>query len=295
MRSDIYELISQGLRYWFVLLGFAILWRAFSWFMQDRRAYRKMLRALPDAGLVGEVVDLATGASQALPREGVIGSGKGCDIRLSGIRSRECEYAFVDGKGIELIPARRSHELVLDGDPVQGRAFAAHGSRLELPGYSLRFRLFAGLNVPVRSREVYSQEAHPAIFSGDQFGAELADEGMPMPDQMPGLDMPAMILPQSDYQMGNAPMAGENRALPELDGQYAQAQQNGYASHAARIPVPHQAWNPDMTWQYAVPPPEAFQGNGTQQSVSQPAQPVWEQEQDRTQHPRRRRSQRHES
>lgn len=294
MRSDVFELISQGLRYWFALLGLVILWRGFLWFIQDRRAYRKMLKALPDAGLVGEVVDLATGSSQALPREGVIGSGKGCDIRFSGIRGRECEYAFVDGKGIELIPARRSNELVLDGEPVQGRAFAAHGSRLELPGYSLRFRLFSGLNVPVRSHEAYPQDAYPAFLSGNSYGEGLAGEGMPMPDQLPGLDMPSMTLPQGDRQRNDGAAAPEGQATPQLYGPSVQPPQNGYAPNAAQIPAPHQAWNPDMTWQYAVPPPEAFQTDGVQ-SAYRPAQPVWEQEEGQSRHPRRRRSQRHES
>ena len=55
MQAPAYELVSMGLRYWFVLLAVFLLWRAYRLMRQDRRDYRRTLRQLPDAGLVGEV------------------------------------------------------------------------------------------------------------------------------------------------------------------------------------------------------------------------------------------------
>ena len=45
-----YELLALGLRYWFVLLLFLTLLRAFWLMLGDRREYNRALRLLPDAG-----------------------------------------------------------------------------------------------------------------------------------------------------------------------------------------------------------------------------------------------------
>lgn len=274
MQSDVFELISLGFRYWFVLLGLMIVWRALRWQMADQRAYQKIMKALPDAGLIGELVDLSSGESWPLPREGVIGSSKGCDIRFSGVRGREFEYAFVDGKGVEIIPAHRSHQLVLDGEKIGAKAFAAHGSRLNLPGYSLRFRLFSGLNVPFKSREAaYQPEEGFAsrAFSEDTDLQELYGSGMPLPDQLPGL------------QNGWMPSAHP--------GSTNQSPQDIPEAHPPMYAEDQRPWDPEMTWRFAVPPPETY----TEHSFHQPVQPVWEQEMSHQsqEHQRKRRSRRH--
>lgn len=178
MEDTAYTLLSLGMRYWFLLLMILTLARAFFLMWQDRRGYHRALRHLPDAGLVGEVVDMDTGKSQPLPREGLIGSGRSCDIRLGGLRRRELEFVFRNGLGLKLIPLHRRHYALLDGRPLvksrflrigkppdawQGgdsmadsepltekNAYALHGTILEINGKTLRFRLFAGLNLPRR-------------------------------------------------------------------------------------------------------------------------------------------------
>ena len=295
--GDVFELISQGFRYWFVLLGAVIVWRAFRWSMLDHKNYRRTMRALPDAGFIGEVVDLNSGKSQSLPREGVIGSGKGCDIRLSGIRNRECEYSFVDGKGVEILPVRRAHELSLDGERIGTRAFASHGSRLNLPGYSLRFRLFSGLNVPVKSHE-YDRNQY-LEFVPDSSMEELSDAGMPLPDQLPGLE--DQYMPQYGAEEQASPVAdceSSQQLWQEPASAFVSSRPALEEEHRPGIPEyvnpQPQAWNPDITWKFAVPPPETF-ADSSSQPYRQPVQPVWEQEMSReAQRPRKRRSQRHE-
>ncbi len=144
-----YELISMLMRYVFVIIGLMIVWRSFRWLRRDARAYQKELRSLPDAGLVGEMVNLATGEAQPLPREGMIGSSRECDIRLkgTGIRRNIARFEFEEGKGLKIIPLRRA-SVLLNGTAMSGPGYALHGTQLQTAGIPLRVRLFAGLKVP---------------------------------------------------------------------------------------------------------------------------------------------------
>lgn len=152
MAETAYELLALGLRYLFAVLIALTLLRA-AWLMHgDHREYKRMLRHLPDAGLIGEVVELQGLQSQPLPREGLIGSGRNCDIRLPGIRRRELEFMFRPGLGVRLIPLHARQGALLDEEPLnKNAAYALHGTVLELRGKQLRFRLFAGLDLPDRA------------------------------------------------------------------------------------------------------------------------------------------------
>ena len=149
MPPQAYELLSMLMRYVFVFIGLMIVWRSLRWLRRDAKAYRKELRSLPDAGLVGEMVNLNTGEAQPLPREGMIGSSRECDIRLKGqgIQRNHARFEFEDGKGLKIIPLRRAN-LLLGGTPLRGPGYALHGTQLQAGGIPLRVRLFAGLKVP---------------------------------------------------------------------------------------------------------------------------------------------------
>ena len=177
MSSDAFELVSLGMRYWFVILGFLIVFRAARWVWHDHRAYVHTLRSLPDAGYMGEIVNLDTGAAQALPREGVMGSGKACDVQFRGLRRRELVYEFREGKGILLMPCHKGNQILLEGAPLIGSDYALHGSRLSFPGYALRLRLFDGLDIP--RRDTGSLQLDTGFMPGaDDFNLEaLVNEG----------------------------------------------------------------------------------------------------------------------
>lgn len=146
-----YELVALGMRYVFLFLLILLLVRSFFLMRRENRQYKRTLRQLPDAGLVGEVVDLYTGNSYPLPREGMLGSGRSCDVRLPALKRREIEFVFRKGLGLRLIPIHRHHGGVLDGEQLRKRdAYALHGTILDIRGMKLRFRLFAGLDVPQR-------------------------------------------------------------------------------------------------------------------------------------------------
>ncbi|HSK68252.1 MAG TPA: hypothetical protein VLA21_03215 [Candidatus Limnocylindria bacterium] len=157
-----YELLALGMRYGFTLLIALLVFRAAMLMLRERRDRARVLRQLPDAGLVGELVTLADGKGYPLAREGVLGSGRGCDIRLPGLKRRELEFAFQPGRGVLLRPIHGRVRAILDGEPLVPRsAWALHGTVLELRGLALRFRLFAGLKVPERKPRTQPDTAEP--------------------------------------------------------------------------------------------------------------------------------------
>ncbi|MBR0229606.1 MAG: FHA domain-containing protein [Clostridia bacterium] len=219
MSTQAYELISMLMRYVFVLIGLTIVWRSYRWLRRDARAYRKEMRSLPDAGLVGEMVNLSTGEAQPLPREGVIGASRECDIRLKGpgVERNHARFEFEDGKGLKVIPLRRASVLV-NGAPLRGPAYALHGTQLELGGIPLRVRLFAGLNIP-----------YPVPFAEQQAQPWEENYDGERPAEW---DAPQQAEPDAE---GEAyPYTGYENALPDnppYDGHYTADGQ--------------------MTWQYA--------------------------------------------
>ena len=60
MPSQIYEILSLMMRYWFAALGVLIVLRAFWWLWKDHRSREKKRRSLPDAGSIGNLWSKAT-------------------------------------------------------------------------------------------------------------------------------------------------------------------------------------------------------------------------------------------
>jgi len=154
LSQDYYELLVLAARYVFALLGVVVVWRAANWLRQDFRERRWVKSALPDAGYIGtlHVMEgqskrLIPGDSLPLPTEGVLGSGAGCDVRVSHatVGRRHALFEFRPD-GLHLRPYR-DERLQVDGHPLpQGcEAILAHGAMLTLGGVMLQLRLFAGI------------------------------------------------------------------------------------------------------------------------------------------------------
>lgn len=214
MSGELYEVISMLMRYVFVFLGVLILFRAYRWLRRDARRYQREMKSLPDAGLVGEIVDLQRMESQPLPREGTIGSGRDCDIRLKypGVKRCHALFAFEEGKGIRIAPRHR-HLLFMEGIEVGSAGYALHGTQLQIGDAMIRVRLFAGLNVP-----------HPAQFAQEipsayESFAETEEETPLAPFEMPygyGLDVS-----YQDETQENMGYAGEYNDSGEMTWQFA--------------------------------------------------------------------------
>ena len=197
MQGEAYELLAMLMRYVFIALGGLILFRAYRQMRRDARAYKKEMKKLPDAGLGGGIVDLQTGKSQPLPREGMIGSSAACDIRLKrrGVKRRHAMFEFVEGKGLRIRP-HLGHKVAMEGVPIRTSAYALHGTEVMIGQAPIRIRLFAGLNVP-----------HPASFAREMPVEEMPPAfEMPLPFEKEGFDAPLFEQPEE--------MQEENLAYP---------------------------------------------------------------------------------
>ena len=170
MPTEVYEIIAQGARYWFLFLMALIVWRSFRWYRKDRRRYKKRLRLLPDAGYVGELVtirgnaQLPTGTILPVPWEGIIGSGRGCDIFLPvpGVAPKHCWFSYDREDGLQLEPYHGRTVQVNDQTRTgRGENLSMHhGSRLYVGDVELRLRMFAGFETAARAH-VLRDEPQP--------------------------------------------------------------------------------------------------------------------------------------
>ena len=214
MPDDLYEILSLGMRYWFLLLGALIVWRSFRWLRKDRREKHRRLRQLPDAGMIGELVvlvgsdELPEGTAIPVPREGVLGFLRTCDVvvPVPGVAGHHIDFSFQDGKGL-LITPWRGQNCQVDADELTHRSRASrypmhHGSRLFVGDAVLRLRLFAGLETSAHAAfapDAPEQDAPPAAAWQDtpyvyhQQPAAWGDTGRftPLNGQQPGPYAPA--------------------------------------------------------------------------------------------------------
>lgn len=193
MSADSYELLALAMRYWFSGLGVLIVLRFAGRFFRERGERLRALRSLPDAGFVGEIVDLSNGRSYPLAEEGVIGSGRHCDIRIKRMLKRQLEFAFVRGKGLRLRSCSRRIPLHLEGQPYGPWGYALHGTRIATGRQRLLVRLFTGTDAPVPGQSADSetlsgdearrlwgeaQDISPAVFSAP-WQRDISDQAAP--------------------------------------------------------------------------------------------------------------------
>ena len=184
MPQDLYSIAALACRYWFAFLGVLIVWRSFSWLRKDRRLTHKRLKTLPDAGMIGELVvlqgsyDLPEDSFLPVPREGVLGCQRACDIAVpvGGVARQHLDFVFVDGRGLQVVPRHGLHCMV-DGELITNRREAAqfpmrHGSLISVGDAILKLRLFAGLDAPYANEympeepeDFYPDEALPPYES----------------------------------------------------------------------------------------------------------------------------------
>ncbi len=214
MPGEIYSVLSTGMRYWFALLGVLIVWRSFHWLRRDRKETHRRLKRLPDAGNIGVFRVLAGGPQLAegeelpVPREGVLGSVRTCDIALpvSEVRKRHLDFFYVDGQGLHVQP-RRGCACSVDGVELTHRSgrqspLLTHGSILQAGDALLRLYLFEGLEVP-RSARLMSVELPDPPSAGELAAPQNGNVQTPNGNAAPG------SLPYWAYPV--PPQGGEQR------------------------------------------------------------------------------------
>ena len=259
MPSQIYEVVAQGARYWFLFLMVLIAWRSWRWYRRDKRKMKKRLRLLPDAGYVGEMVVtdgggvLKPGAVFALPWEGTLGSLRTNDLCLpvSGVSRRHLWFRFDEGRGLMVEPLGKN-PFTVDGAGFVSRRtplYMAHGSRLQVGDVQLRLRLFAGFESV--GRATYAAPVEPE----------------PVPQPMP--EQPQQPMPDYETQRMMQQMLMQQQWLME---QYRQQQ----AQQQQQPPAPQPIQRDDSVYMrpadQAPPPLPVYEDEPLEEEpISEPA------------------------
>ena len=189
MSTEIYAVLSLGMRYVFTALGALIVLRAFLWLRRDRREKHERLRRLPDAGMIGELLPVPGTAGlpedvcYAVPREGTLGAQRTCDVCIpaEGIAREHLDLSWQDGRGLRVTPLR-GLTCLIDGEEVTRArpGWMAHGSTLAVGGALLRLRLFEGVEAEYRPRaRAFDDEAADASAPDAWTPPEDAEEVEP--------------------------------------------------------------------------------------------------------------------
>jgi|GEM_PF-2918047 len=180
MNESIYAVLAYTLRYWFALLVLIIVWRAIQWIRKDASQSQRMRGRLLDAGFIGEWA-VVLSQEEAMPegmvlrasRDGWVGSGRACDIRVQSkaVPSRVARF-YLRKDGLHMLP-RHPNTIEVDGEWVRREAILRHGATLRTGGVTLQLRLFAGILLsgeePIKKRaRVRIEEAREDQARGDQ-------------------------------------------------------------------------------------------------------------------------------
>ena len=236
---EIWNVLFLLSRWLFVILAIVILLSALGWLASDRRARKERLHALPGAGTVGELVVLS--GSERLPaqtwfpvpREGVLGSVRSCDLVVPGpgIRSCHLDFRWQDGVGLLLYP-RSGCEVRVDGVPLDCRSDASarpmtHGMCLQVGPVVLRLQLFAAMDHTVHPL----QQAVPAEM-------EMPPAGMPWA-------APDPAFPPAPGAMPYPPAAGPVPYSPAVSA--PEGIPAGPVGTPVQSPSPEKQWKEDWS------------------------------------------------
>ena len=157
--EETYRILWIVSRYLFAFLFLLLFLFAFFWLLTEQRNRRERLQNLPGAGTVGELIVLSGSRNLPentwfpVPREGILGSVRSCDLVVpcSGVRSQHLDFSWQDGLGLLLYP-RSGCEILVNGVPATCRTDAkavpmTHGSILQIGQAVLRLHLFAALDI----------------------------------------------------------------------------------------------------------------------------------------------------
>ena len=141
---EIYEVLSVASRWIFAFFALMLLVFALVWHHAERKERKERFKNLPGAGTVGELIvlsgsdQLAEGTWFPVPREGVLGSLRSCDLVIPcpGVSSQHLDFSWQDGSGL-LIRPRVGCEVLIDGVPchaADGHTGQAAAARLRAAG-----------------------------------------------------------------------------------------------------------------------------------------------------------------
>ena len=152
---EIYNIISRASRWLFAFFALMLLLFALSWLYDERRKRCERFRSLPEAGNIGEMV-VISGSDQLpvdtwfpVPREGILGSLRSCDLVVPcpGVHARHLAFSWQDGTGL-VVKSFPGCETFVDGVSLltaekSDMPVMVHGSCLQVGSAVLRLQLLA--------------------------------------------------------------------------------------------------------------------------------------------------------
>ena len=203
--ADVWKILYTVSRYLFPLLAVSLVFLVLFYILSESRIRREKTAGLPGSGTVGELIvlsgsrDLDANTWFPVPREGVLGSVRSCDLVIPcpGVRAKHLDFSWEDGAGL-LIRPRTGCEVQINGIPVTCRTRAedvplTHGAVLQVGSALLRLHLFAALDSTVSAFRPLPEEIPPAPGPAAAF--------VPVPAPSPGFVPPVS--------------AGQPAAVPE--------------------------------------------------------------------------------
>ena len=197
---EIYQkVLAPASRYLFAFFALMLLFFALAWLRDERRKRRERFRSLPEAGNVGEMV-VISGSDRLpvdtwfpVPREGILGSLRSCDLVVPcpGVRARHLSFSWQDGTGLVIRPFPGC-ETFVDGVPLLTADKAempvmVHGSCLQVGDTVLRLQLLSALEHTNRPFTVSA----PAQDNADGLAAQQPLPYAPFPQEtVPRFDSP---------------------------------------------------------------------------------------------------------
>ncbi len=199
--ADVWKVLYTVSRYLFPVLAVTLVFLVLFFILYESRIRREKVHNLPGSGTVGELIvlsgsrDLDANTWFPVPREGVLGSVRSCDLVIPcpGVHTKHLDFSWEDGTGL-LIRPRTGCEVQINGVPVTCRTHAAdvpltHGAVLQVGSALLRLHLFAALDSTVSSFRPLPEErpsfpGPSAAFVPDSAQSQYAVPPVPY-DQAP--------------------------------------------------------------------------------------------------------------
>ena len=168
--ADVWKILYTVSRYLFPLLAVSLVFLVLFFILSESRVRREKVHNLPGSGTVGELIvlsgsrDLDVNTWFPVPREGVLGSVRSCDLVIPcpGVHTKHLDFSWQDGAGL-LIHPRTGCEALINGVPVTCRTRPAdvpltHGAVLQVGSAVLRLHLFAALDSTVSAFQPLPEE-----------------------------------------------------------------------------------------------------------------------------------------
>ena len=126
--ENIWNVLHTVSRYLFPLLALSLVILVLFFILSESANRRERIRNLPGSGTVGELIVLSGGQDLDIntwfpvPREGVLGSIRSCDLVIPcpGVHSKHLDFSWQDGQGL-LIRPRTGCEVLINDVPVNCR------------------------------------------------------------------------------------------------------------------------------------------------------------------------------